>query len=110
MKILHWYPNFFGGGGVTNTVLGLTLAQSEPGADVTIAAATPTASPIYDQLEIGDQVEILIWQPANSICLGAICLRCTLGKDVSLVRQFAPDIVHVHGEFWPDQFQGVRLT
>ena len=51
MRILHWYPNFLGGGGVANAVLGLAIARAERGAEVAIASAEAEGEPLYQAMD-----------------------------------------------------------
>lgn len=110
MRVLHWYPNFLGGGGVANAVLGLATAQARAGAEVRIAVAdegsrgpyTPSAEDVGDLL--------LSWEPRWRRTLGPLVLRGIPERLRRDVRAFSPDVVHAHGEFNPDNVWPIRFS
>ena len=105
MRVLHWYPSFMHGGAVANAVRGLALAQSKQGAHVAIAASRSVGQPLYYPLTDFGAVKILEWIPRFTFRYKTILLRL-LSKDI--VKQclaFNPDIVHIHGEFNPDNLR-----
>ena len=76
MKILHWYPNFLGGGGVANAVLGLAKAQCELGAEVIIASAEALKSPLYQFMDRNlGKVQLFKWKPAKIFHIGSLIWR-----------------------------------
>ena len=103
MRVLHWYSNFLGGGGVANAVLGLARAQAELGAEVAIASAEIQGKPLYQPLEnsLGD-VQLFRWLPKWKFQFSNLTLRQIPPKLIKQMRSFNPDVVHVHGEFNPD--------
>lgn len=109
MRVLHWYPNFLGGGGVANAVLGLARAQARVGATVAIASAVANGQPLYQEMDPGPEVSILKWQPMWRVGLGSLVWRGLSRKTRARLRDFKPDIVHVHGEFNPDNLWIPRL-
>ena len=102
MRVLHWYPNYLGGGGVANAVLGLSAGQSRLGAAVGIAAAQLSGPALYEPMRGANGVSLLEWQPRWVLRSGQIRLRHVPGAALRRLRAFNPDIVHVHGEFNPD--------
>lgn len=102
MRILHWYPNFLGGGGVANAVRELAAAQSRIGAEVAIMAASHRAPALYGAMALSADVGIMHWKPKWTIKLPQFLLR-KIPQDVpAWLSRFKPDVVHVHGEFNPD--------
>ncbi len=102
IRVLHWYPNFLGGGGVANAVLGLAESQARAGVRVGIAAATADGPALYEPMEPGDGVTLLRWAPVWRVRAGSLAMRGMSRDARELVRQFAPTVIHVHGEFNPD--------
>ena len=110
MRVLHWYPNFLGGGGVANAVLGLALAQAECGAEVAITSAEPEAEPLYQGVSEGiGKILLFRWSPVFALHAGGLHYRKVPLRVVRQVQEFRPDIVHIHGEFNPDNLQVPRL-
>lgn len=110
MRVLHWYPNFLGGGGVANAVLGLARAQVEVGAEVAIASAEAEGAPLYQAMDraVGG-VWLFRWRPGWKIRAGRLVWR-KIPKDAEReMLAFNPDIVHIHGEFNPDNFHVPRI-
>lgn len=101
MRIIHWYPNFLGGGGVAGAVAGLALAQVRSGADIRIVAADEDAEPLYGGIAEADELTVS-WRPTWRRRLGPLVLRGVSRSLRAELRSFAPDIVHAHGEFNPD--------
>jgi glycosyltransferase involved in cell wall biosynthesis len=109
LRVLHWYPNFLGGGGVSGAVLGLAVAQAENGAEVRIAAADEGGGRLYGDLPATAEHLLLKWSPTWRRALGPLVVRGlprSLREDVAA---FAPDLVHAHGEFNPDNLWTTRL-
>jgi len=108
MRILHWYPNFLGGGGVANAVLGLAAAQAELGHDVTVAAAEPANAPLYEPMD-AEGVQLTTFRERRRLQRAGLRLRLIEREDKERLRALAPDVVHAHGEFNPDNLWAVRL-
>jgi glycosyltransferase involved in cell wall biosynthesis len=108
MRILHWYPNFLGGGGVANAVLGLAIAQAELGHDVTVAAAEPANAPLYEPMD-AEGVQLTTFRERRRVQRAGLRLRLIERADKERLRALAPDVVHAHGEFNPDNLWAVRL-
>lgn len=109
MKVLHWYPNFLGGGGVANAVLGLAQAQAQLGAKVAIASAIPDGPPLYQTIDARQDVDVFAWEPAWRFRLGNLQVRGLPRSVLVRLKGFAPDVVHIHGEFNPDNLWVPRL-
>jgi glycosyltransferase involved in cell wall biosynthesis len=107
MRVLHWYPNYFGGGGVANAVMGLGRAQMQAGARVAIAAAEFHDKALYQSM--GSCPEVLQWRFHQSFRCGSLQWRRMHSDDKEVLRRWSPDIVHVHGEFNPDNLYAPRL-
>lgn len=101
MRILHWYPNFLGGGGVANAVKGLAEAQETLGAEVAIASAEADGIPLYEEMRLSEQVQVIRWKPRWVIRKGGLVLRSVPEKAWEEMRSFGADVVHIHGEFNP---------
>jgi len=109
MRILHWYPNFLGGGGVANAVLGLAKAQAELGVKVAIASVEPEGNPLYQPMQPTDGVQLLSWKPKWKVRVGSLILRGIPKEMHKVICDYAPDVVHIHGEFNPDNLWVPRL-
>ncbi len=109
MRVVHWYPNLFGGGGVANAVLGLTRHQAALGAEVAIAAAAPSGPPLYEPATADERVAIIEWQPVWTFRRGGLLWRRMSAQGAARLRALEPDIVHVHGELVPDNLRVPRL-
>jgi glycosyltransferase involved in cell wall biosynthesis len=108
MRIVHWYPNFLGGGGVANAVLGLAAAQADLGHDVQVVAAEPTNAPLYEPMD-ADGVQLATFRERRRLQRAGLRLRLIEPADRDRLRALAPDVVHAHGEFNPDNLWAVRL-
>jgi glycosyltransferase involved in cell wall biosynthesis len=108
LRVMHWYPNFLGGGGVANSVLGLASAQSNAGVDVWIASLV-NESPLYGRLEPGTRVGLSTWEGARTIGRGAVRFHSMDGSTKKMMQMVRPDVIHVHGEFNPDNWWAPRL-
>lgn len=108
MRIVHWYPNFLGGGGVANAVLGLATAQAELGHDVQVVAAEPRNAPLYEPMDV-DGVQLTTFRERRRVQRAGLRLRLLEPADKERLRALAPDAVHAHGEFNPDNLWAVRL-
>jgi glycosyltransferase involved in cell wall biosynthesis len=102
VRVLHWYPNFLGGGGVANCVFNLASAQAELGAEVAVASAKTNSTPLYGPLNEIPGVTLLEWNPTWSLRAHGLQFRGPAKADVRAIRAFEPDVVHIHGEFNPD--------
>ena len=110
MRILHWYPNFLGGGGVANAVLGLANAQAEFGVEVAIACAVMQDKPLYQPMEnLLGNVQIFRWCPKWKFKFGNLIWRQIPKEYMEQMRKFNPDVVHVHGEFNPDNWHVLKI-
>lgn len=107
--MLHWYPNFLGGGAVTNAVIGLAVAQVRLGARVGVVAARSTGEPLYQPVYELPGVDIIEWSPQWTARCGRFLMRGIPRSLSSSVRKWAPNIVHIHGEFNPDNLWVPRL-
>jgi glycosyltransferase involved in cell wall biosynthesis len=108
MRVLHWFPNFLAGGGVANSVSALATAQARAGAEVAIASLANDA-PIYGPLTPGEGVSIESWEAGRRIRAGGMRLDLMSAPRRRELAALAPDIVHVHGEFNPDNWWAPRL-
>jgi len=108
MRIVHWYPNFLGGGGVANAVLGLATAQAELGHDVTVASAEAKNAPLYEPMDV-DGLQLVTFAERRRLQRGRLRLRLIEPRDKVRLHALAPDVVHAHGEFNPDNIWAVRL-
>jgi glycosyltransferase involved in cell wall biosynthesis len=109
MRILHWYPNFLGGGGVSNAVRGLMAAQARLGNEPLIAAAELPGRPLYESVEEDAPFRVVKWRPSWTVRNERLLLRGIPPEARSLLRKLEPDIVHVHAEFNPDNLWAARL-
>jgi glycosyltransferase involved in cell wall biosynthesis len=109
LRVLHWYPDFFHGGGVANAVNGLTAAQSRQGARVWVAAAAPSHAPLYQAMAAAPGVEVVTWRPARTLRIAGHTIRVAHGADLARLAALQPDVVHVHGEFNLDNLRVSRL-
>jgi glycosyltransferase involved in cell wall biosynthesis len=108
MRIVHWYPNLLAGGGVANSVLALAGAQAAAGADTWIASLAHD-EPIYGPLRPADGVHISTWSGGRTLRLGGLRLHALRRSSAHDLRALEPDVVHVHAEFNPDNWQAARL-
>jgi glycosyltransferase involved in cell wall biosynthesis len=108
MRILHWYPNFLGGGGVANAVLGLATAQADLGHDVTVVAAEAKNAPLYEPMDVAG-LQLVTFRERRRLQSGGLRLRLIEPADKARLRSLTPDAVHAHGEFNPDNLWAVRL-
>lgn len=99
MRILHWYQNFLGGGGVANAVLGLANAQSRLGHTVLLATMETQQRPLYEPLSPHLECEILTWRPRVHHRLGNLEIVLPERSLIARLNDWRPDIVHLHGEF-----------
>jgi glycosyltransferase involved in cell wall biosynthesis len=109
MRILHWYPNFLGGGGVSNAVLGLAKAQADLGVDVAIASAEPEGQPLYQRMQAPDGVRLFSWKPKWKVRAGSLILQGIPKEMQKAIWDYAPDVVHIHGEFNLENLWVLRL-
>ena len=109
MRIVHWYPSFLRGGGVANAVVRLANAQALLGLEPVIVAAEAPSAALYGAPEIGAGVELVEWRPAWSMGRGGIVLHGVPSQAARRLRAQAPDVLHVHGEFNPDNWWAPRL-
>ena len=108
MRVLHWNPNFLGGGGVANAVLGLALSEARLGAEVGVAAVKPSGPPLYEAMN-GSGLTLLEWEPGYTLRSGGVYARWIPKNAARVLQAFQPDIVHVHSEFNPDNLWVPRL-
>ena len=107
MHVLHWYPGFRRGGGVANIVLNLANAQKKLGLEVTIASLDEPG--MYGAPTAEADVELITWRPAWRIGRGGVVLRGIPRPVTGRLRALRPDVIHVHGEFNPDNWWVPRL-
>ncbi|MBA3685643.1 MAG: glycosyltransferase, partial [Planctomycetes bacterium] len=105
MRVLHWYPKYGGGGGVANAVLGLATAQKLRGAEVAVATMPACANQLYGPL--GDGPRQLIWRPSSNLL--RVFWPHVRAADRIAIDEFAPDVIHVHGEFNPDNLAAAAV-
>jgi glycosyltransferase involved in cell wall biosynthesis len=108
IRVVHWYPNFLAGGGVANSVLALAGAQAAAGADTWIASLAHD-DPIYGPLRPADGVRIATWGSGRTLRWGGLRLHAVGRGPAHALRGLAPDVVHVHAEFNPDNWWVPRL-
>jgi glycosyltransferase involved in cell wall biosynthesis len=108
---LHWYPNYLGGGGVATAVAGLANGQSRVGLKVAIAAAELQGSTLYGSMVecLAPEVDLIRWQPRWTLKWGNMLLRGLRAKDRRALVAWHPDVVHIHGEFNPDNLRVPRV-
>jgi len=109
MRVLHWFPNYFHGGGVANAVTGLAHAQADEGIAVGIAAVNHEESPMYGRQAVHAGVDLLGWKPSWSWRIGDLLIRKPTPESAAMLRNWRPDVVHVHAEFAPDNIWVTRL-
>jgi glycosyltransferase involved in cell wall biosynthesis len=102
MRVLHWYPNFMGGGAVATSTARLALSQASAGAEVLIVAAARDEGKVLYGGPGEAATAVQSWQPAWRLSAGGLVLRGVRRADAQRFRAFAPDVVHAHGEFNPD--------
>jgi glycosyltransferase involved in cell wall biosynthesis len=105
MHVLHWYPNLYTGGGVANAVTGLAKAQARLGTVVAIAAARPRGRARTAPPGLSEGPSVLSWRPTWLLASGSLVLRGLSAADRDRLCDFRPDVVHVHGEFNPDNLR-----
>jgi glycosyltransferase involved in cell wall biosynthesis len=107
MRILHWYPNFLGGGATTNAALGLANAQTRLGAQIAIAAANSLSAPLYGSVceNIATEVKLITWKPSWVLKQGSFVFRGLPSEDGRTLSKWKPDLVHIHGEFNADNLR-----
>lgn len=93
---------------MANAVLGLALAQARGGAEVRIAAADEGGRPMYGDASDAETFT-LPWKPRWRVHVGPLVLRGVPRSLRREVRAFAPDVVHAHAEFNPDNIWALRL-
>src|SRR5881275_2068058 len=102
MRVLHWFPNYFHGGGVANAVTGLAHAQANLGAEVAVAGARDDRRPMYGEPPQHAHVERLHWRPSADIGVAGLTARPPSREALAMLRAWRPDVVHAHAEFAPD--------
>ena len=107
LRVLHWYPSFQRGGGVANIVLHLANAQAQLGMQSMIASVEGTG--MYGTPTPDPGVELRVWRPAWRIGRGGVVLRGIPRKTALRLTELRPDVIHVHGEFNPDNWWVPRL-
>lgn len=108
MRVMHWYPYFLSGGGVANCALALANAQAAAGADVWIASVAHDR-PVYGPLTARNGVRVSVWSGRGPIGRGGVRLHFVGRETARALRAIEPDVVHVHGEFNPDNWWAPRL-
>lgn len=93
---------------MTNVTVGLALAQAEEGAEVAIAAASPDGEPLYGAIEEVARY-LMEWSPRRRLTVGRMQLRLPPRSLRERLSAFSPDVVHMHGEFNPDNYWPLRL-
>ncbi|TLM80137.1 MAG: glycosyltransferase [Actinobacteria bacterium] len=97
MKVLHWYPNLLGGGGVAGAVVGLAAAQARAGAEVHLACYEGEERSLYgDRIPEGAVLHRIAY--ARRLHLGGNRLvRPPARGEMARLRDIGADLVHVHG-------------
>ena len=101
MRVLHWYPDFADEGAIAKAVLGLTRAQLRLGVEVAIACARNESDGPQANYRLPG-VTYFPWEPEAQVSLGGIVARKPSRGALSQLQNYRPDIVHIHGEFHPD--------
>src|SRR5437667_7061865 len=111
MRVLHWYPNYLRGGGVANAVAGLIKGQTRVGLKVAVAAVEWKGPALYGSMVecLAPNVDLIRWQPRWTLKWGTIVLRALRGADRRTLIAWRPDVVHIHGEFNPDNLRVPNL-
>jgi glycosyltransferase involved in cell wall biosynthesis len=104
MRVVHWYPNFLGGGATANAALGLANAEANLGAEVSIAAADTLNPPLYGSIreKISPGVRLIHWKPTWVVRRGSFVIRGLPSNVRQSLTSWQPHVVHIHGEFNPD--------
>jgi glycosyltransferase involved in cell wall biosynthesis len=102
VRVLHWYPYFLSGGGVANCALALANAQAAAGVDVCIASVSHER-PLYGPLAPKNGVRLSVWR-GREIGRGPVRLHMMSHATARALRGIEPDVVHIHGEFNPDNW------
>jgi glycosyltransferase involved in cell wall biosynthesis len=89
-------------------VLALANAQREARARVTIVGHA-SGHPVYGDQRPVDGVTVARWRDYLSLRIGGVRLRLIDRSDARSLRALAPDVVHVHAEFNPDNWWVPRL-
>lgn len=107
MRILHWYPNFLGGGAVTNAVLGLVNAQARAGVEISIATGEASGNALYGPVvdRLHPEIKLIRWSPSWTFRRGGFVVRGVPRNIRKQLIHLKPDIVHIHGEFNPDNLK-----
>lgn len=107
MRILHWYPNFLGGGATAHAVLGLAKAEACLGARVSIVTADALKAPLYGSIQenISSDVELIHWKPTWIMKQGNFVLRGLPSDVCHTLTHWRPEVVHIHGEFNADNLR-----
>lgn len=107
IRIVHWYENFLRGGGVANAVLGLANAQVRTGHEVYVVAREWRGPALYGRLEPSLEAQLYRWQGCQLPSFGLVVPPRGLGRSL---RDLRPDVVHIHGEFNPNNLWARRLV
>ncbi len=84
---------------MANSVRRLAEAQARAGAYVGIATAESEAPTLYGPVTPSQGVELLTWRPRWKVGTGQFRVRVPDADVAWTITRFAPDIVHVHGEY-----------
>jgi glycosyltransferase involved in cell wall biosynthesis len=105
MRILHWFPNFFAGGGISNSVLALARTQAAIAADAEVLVVSNRhGRAAYGAMDLGAAVRAATWDGTGRVSLGGLQVQGMGSRTRQNLRALAPDVVHVHGEFNPDNW------
>jgi glycosyltransferase involved in cell wall biosynthesis len=107
LRVLHWYTNFLGGGGVTNALLGLANAQAHLRAEVFVATTEASGNALYGSVlnHLGPEVKLVRWTPSWRLQRGKLVLQGIPSNSRKQLTDLKPDVVHIHGEFIPDNLR-----
>ena len=92
---------------MSNSVVALGAAQAAAGAHVWIATNS-CGQQLYGELPTGDAL-LCKWSGRPRVGRGAMRVHFLRRTSIRSLREIEPDIVHVHGEFNPDNWWAPRL-
>jgi glycosyltransferase involved in cell wall biosynthesis len=104
MRVVHWFPNQFKGGGVANSVLALASAQVSQGADVWVAALPEDGAGIYGPIDADVEIGVETWAGRWAVSVASLSMHALGLSDMRKLRALNPDVAHIHAEFNPDNW------
>jgi glycosyltransferase involved in cell wall biosynthesis len=109
VRVVHWFPNFHAGGGIANSVLALASAQAAAGVDIWIVCLPNEENAVYGPMALDSGVKVATWSGFGRIFLGGLEFHGMGLTAARKLRALRPDVVHIHGEFNPDNWWVVPL-